>query len=69
VFEAILSQLMFKELAGDRRAAARLKYQEFVCRRQGPRKIVYEFIHIGVVVVGRPMMLQVVEKGWPVSQA
>jgi hypothetical protein len=35
---------MFKELSGDRRAAAaRLKYQEFACRRQGPRKIVYEF--------------------------
>jgi hypothetical protein len=44
VFEAILAQLMFKELSGDRRAAAaRLKYQEFACRRQGPRKIVYEF--------------------------
>jgi hypothetical protein len=44
VFEAILAQLMFKELSGDRRAAAaRLKYQEFACRRQGPRRIVYEF--------------------------
>jgi hypothetical protein len=44
VFEAILSQLMFKELSGDRRAAAaRLKYQEFICGRRGPREIVYEF--------------------------
>jgi hypothetical protein len=38
------SSLMFKELSGDRRAAAaRLKYQEFICRRRGPREIVYEF--------------------------
>lgn len=44
VFEAILSQLMFKELSGDRRAAAaRLKYQEFISGRRGPREIVYEY--------------------------
>jgi len=44
VFEAILSQLMFKELSGDRRAAAvRLKYQEFISGRRGPREIVYKF--------------------------
>jgi Family of unknown function (DUF5681) len=43
VFQAILSQLMLKELSGDRRAAAaRLKYQAFVCRQRGPRKIVLE---------------------------
>lgn len=48
VFEAILARLMFKELSGDRRAAAaRLKYQEFAYRRQGPRKIVYEFEYQG----------------------
>jgi hypothetical protein len=44
VFEAILSQLMFKELSGNRRAAAaRLKYQEFISQGRGPREIVYEY--------------------------
>ena len=44
VFEAILSQLMLKELSGDRRAAAaRLKYQAFICRQRGPRKMVFEY--------------------------
>lgn len=44
IFEAILSQLMFKELSGDRRAAAaRLKYQEFISQGRGPREIVYMF--------------------------
>jgi Family of unknown function (DUF5681) len=44
VFEAILSQLIFKELSGDRRAAAaRLKYQEFISQGRGPREIVYEY--------------------------
>ena len=44
MLEAILSQLMLKELSGDRRAAAaRLKYQAFVCRQRGPRKTVLEF--------------------------
>lgn len=44
IFEAILSQLMFKELSGDRRAAAaRLKYQEFISQGRGPREIVYKF--------------------------
>jgi Family of unknown function (DUF5681) len=44
MFEAILSQLMFKELSGNRRAAAaRLKYQEFISQGRGPREIVYEY--------------------------
>ena len=36
VFEAILMQLWFKEISGDKRATAvRLKYQEFVARQNG----------------------------------
>jgi Family of unknown function (DUF5681) len=43
VLEAILSQPMFKELSGDSRAAAaRLQYQAFIYRRQGPPEIVCE---------------------------
>jgi Family of unknown function (DUF5681) len=43
MFEAILSQLMFQELSGDRRAAAaRLQYQAFICRQRGPQETVYE---------------------------
>jgi Family of unknown function (DUF5681) len=43
VFQAILLQLMSKEMAGDGRAlAARLKYQEFVAQQRGPPEIVVE---------------------------
>jgi hypothetical protein len=49
VLEAILSQLMFKELSGDRRAAAaRLQYQAFICRPRGPQEIVYETEYQGL---------------------
>jgi hypothetical protein len=45
VFQAILLQLMSKEMAGDRQAlAARLKYQEFVAQQRGPPEIVVERI-------------------------
>ena len=41
VFEAIFLQLCIKELGGDKRAVAvRLKYQEFVARKQGPSEII-----------------------------
>jgi hypothetical protein len=46
VFEAILIQLWIKEMSGEKRATAvRLKYQEFVASRAGPRPIVIE--HVG----------------------
>jgi Family of unknown function (DUF5681) len=43
VFQAILLQLLIKEMAGDKRAlAARLKYQEFVAQQRGPPEIIVE---------------------------
>jgi hypothetical protein len=43
VFQAILLQLLIKEMAGDRRAlAVRLKYQEFVAQQRGPPEIIVE---------------------------
>ena len=44
VFEAILLQLLSKEISGNRRAiAARLKYQEFVASQGKPGGVIFEY--------------------------
>jgi hypothetical protein len=44
VFEAILLQLLSKEISGNRRAiAARLKYQEFVASQGKPGGVTFEY--------------------------
>ena len=43
VFQAILLQLLIKEMAGDKRALdVRLKYQEFASQQRGPPEIIIE---------------------------
>jgi sulfur carrier protein ThiS len=50
VFEAILLQLLSKEISGDKRAlAVRLKYQEFVASRDQPAELIIVSVNQQVI--------------------